>query len=68
MTRDAALDELLETETIKKLSFWYSRACDRLDRQLLEQVYWPDGGDDHGVLKDIAKLFADGFGEPSENE
>ena len=25
-------------------------------------------GDDHGVLKDIAKLFADGFGEPSENE
>ena len=27
-----------------------------------------ENDDDRGVLRDIAKLFADGFGEPSENE
>jgi len=44
---------------IVDLSFRYSRACDRLDRALLESVYWPDGSDDHGIFKGSAPDYID---------
>ena len=59
MSQNDALAELLEIEAIKKLSYLYSRACDRLDRALLEKVYWPDGGDDHGAFKGSAPDYID---------
>ena len=59
MNTETAIEKLIETETIRQLSFLYSRACDRLDRALLEQVYWPDGSDDHGVFKGSAPDYID---------
>ena len=59
MNQAQALAELLEIEAIKALSVLYSRACDRLDRELLERVYWPDGGDDHGAFKGSAPDYID---------
>lgn len=59
MSQADALNKLLEIAAIKQLSFLYSRACDRLDRQLLEKLYWPDGGDDHGIFKGTAPEYID---------
>ena len=59
MNQANALHQLLEIESIKQLSLLYSRACDRLDKQLLEKLYWPDGGDDHGIFKGTAPEYID---------
>ena len=59
MNQSEALQRMLDIEAIKQLSFLYSRACDRLDRQLLESVYWPDGGDDHGAFKGSAPEYVE---------
>lgn len=59
MNQAEALEHLVETNAIKQLSLLYSRACDRLDRELLERVYWPDGGDDHGSFKGTAPEYID---------
>ena len=45
---------ILDTQAIERLSALYSRACDRMDRELLESVYWPDGTDDHGAFSGSA--------------
>lgn len=47
---DGRIQELLDKQDIAELSYRYSRACDRLDRDLLASVYWPDGTDDHGIF------------------
>ncbi len=54
-----AVQELLDKKAIEELSYRYSRACDRLDRELLERVYWPDGTDDHGAFKGSAPDYID---------
>jgi hypothetical protein len=46
-------------QEIVDLSLKYSRACDRLDKELLESVYWPDGSDDHGIFKGSAPDYID---------
>jgi hypothetical protein len=45
---EADIAEYLDREWIRDVMFRYARAIDRCDPQLLEQVYWPDGIDDHG--------------------
>jgi hypothetical protein len=59
MTRDEELDLLLTKQKIIELSYTYSRACDRLDKELLKTVYWPDGTDDHGIFKGTAVEYVD---------
>lgn len=54
-----ALQDLLDKQAICELSYTYSRACDRLDRDLLTSVYWPDGSDDHGIFKGSAPDYVD---------
>lgn len=50
MQREAELDRLLAIQAITDRIHQYSRAVDRLDAELLTDVYWPDGTDDHGVF------------------
>ncbi|MEN3951999.1 nuclear transport factor 2 family protein [Iodidimonas sp. SYSU 1G8] len=59
MNRDARIEALLDKQAITELSYRYSRACDRLDRELLESVYWPDGTDDHGAFVGSAPDYVD---------
>jgi hypothetical protein len=53
------LQALFDRQDIADLSHRYSRACDRLDRDLLEAVYWPDGSDDHGAFAGSAPDYVD---------
>ena len=59
MPDQAAIQMLVDKQEIAELSYRYSRACDRLDRELLESVYWPDGTDDHGTFKGTASEYVD---------
>jgi len=54
-----AVQALLDKQAIMELSYRYSRGCDRLDRDLLSDVYWPDGTDDHGLFKGSAADYVD---------
>lgn len=54
-----AMQELIDKQEIMELSYQYSRACDRLDKELLTSVYWPDGSDDHGIFKGSAPDYVD---------
>ena len=58
MSRDDQIQALLDRQAIAELSYRYSRAADRLDRELLESVYWPDGTDDHGAFVGSAPDYA----------
>ena len=53
------MQELIDKQEIMELSYQYSRACDRLDKELLTSVYWPDGSDDHGIFKGSAPDYVD---------
>lgn len=44
------LERLVATAAITDRIHQYSRAVDRLDAEMLRDVYWPDGTDDHGVF------------------
>jgi len=50
----ADLDRLLAIQAITDRIHQYSRAVDRLDADLLSDVYWPDGTDDHGLFTGTA--------------
>lgn len=53
------LEELLDRESIRDCLMRYCRGIDRMDRELLESVYWPDALDDHGNFKGTAADFLD---------
>ncbi len=53
------LQALLDKQAIMELSYRYSRGWDRLDRDLVAGVYWPDGTDDHGAFKGSAGDYLD---------
>jgi hypothetical protein len=53
------IDDLLDKQEIMELSYRYSRACDRMDADLMAAVYWPDGTDDHGTFKGSAPDYVD---------
>lgn len=59
MSRDDQIQALLDRQAITELSYRYSRAADRLDRELLTSVYWPDGTDDHGAFAGSAPDYVD---------
>jgi hypothetical protein len=50
---------LLDKQAITELSYLYSRACDRLDKELLTSIYWQDATDDHGIFKGTASDYVD---------
>jgi ketosteroid isomerase-like protein len=54
-----ALGRLLDTEAIRECLMRYSRGIDRLDREILLSVYWPDAVDDHGVFVGGPEDFVD---------
>jgi hypothetical protein len=48
--RDAdAIVEMLDHFRIRQVLERYCRGVDRLDKALLDSVYWPDATDDHGL-------------------
>jgi ketosteroid isomerase-like protein len=51
--------ELADRQAIHDCLMTYSRAVDRLDRELLISVYHPDAVDDHGVFVGGPEEFAD---------
>ena len=59
MSREDQIQALLDKQEITELSYRYSRAADRLDRELLTSVYWPDGTDDHGAFNGSAPDYVD---------
>jgi len=40
-------DEMVDREAIRDTLLRYARASDRLDEEMLREVYWPDAHDDH---------------------
>ena len=51
------VDRLLAERDIRDCLTRYCRGIDRMDRELLESVYWPDAYDDHDVWKGPAREF-----------
>jgi len=45
---DHAIQRVIDRDAIREALFRYCRGVDRKCRDELEQVYWPDGTDDHG--------------------
>ena len=50
---------LAAREAIRDLLMRYARAIDRVDRGLLEQIYWPEATDNHGSFAGSAAGFID---------
>lgn len=57
--RTDMLRELASREAIRDCLMRYARAIDRMDRALLQQVYWPEAADDHGSFSGSAAEFID---------
>lgn len=51
MTVTQFASELADREAIRDCLMRYSRACDRLDLDLLRTCYWPDAIDEHAGFK-----------------
>src|SRR5215472_7373483 len=51
------LRSLVAREAIRDCLMRYARAIDRVDRNLLESVYWPEASDDHGSFHGSAAEF-----------
>jgi len=56
---DQQTQELLDKQQIKDVIARYCRGCDRLDRTLLESVYWPDARDSHGTFEGDGRAVVD---------
>lgn len=56
---DITVEELLDREKIRHNMARYSRGMDRQDADLIASTYWPEGWDDHGVVEDTGRGFAD---------
>ena len=56
---DRVIQELVDRQAINDCLMTYSRAVDRLDRELLLSVYHADAIDDHGVFVGNREAFAD---------
>lgn len=54
---DAVLEDLVARRDIMAVLTRYCTALDRADLAMMEQVYWPDGGDRHGIYVGDAKTF-----------
>jgi hypothetical protein len=57
MDREAQIDELWSRQRITDILFSYCRACDRLDEELMESLFWPDATAYHGPYRGSAESF-----------
>ncbi len=57
--RERQLDELLAKQAISELSCRYMRGLDRLDRALLESVFWEDAWCEYGFINASPVVFID---------
>lgn len=57
--KEEAIQQLIDRQAIHDCLMTYSRAVDRLDRDLLLSVYHPDATDDHGGFVGTREEFAD---------
>lgn len=57
--KEDAIQQLIDRQAIHDCLMTYSRAVDRLDRELLLSVYHPDAIDDHGGFVGTREEFAD---------
>ncbi len=48
--RDAAVQELLDQQAILQVLYNYCKGLDRFDYDLLNNCWWPEGTDDHGIF------------------
>jgi hypothetical protein len=58
-SNNSAIQKLVDRQAINDCLMTYSRAVDRLDRELLLSVYHADATDDHGVFVGNREAFAD---------
>jgi ketosteroid isomerase-like protein len=56
---ETAVTILQDKQAIRECLMNYSRGIDRLDRDILLSVYWPDAVDDHGVFVGAPEDFVD---------
>ena len=48
--------EFIQTEaTLKKLIYLFARSIDRVDEELMRELFWPDATDDHGLFTGTAE-------------
>jgi hypothetical protein len=59
MSRDPETQAALDKQAIYEVVARYCRGVDRLDRKILESVYWPEATDDHGTYNGPASGFID---------
>jgi len=62
-TATEILTELADRESIRDCLMRYCRGVDRLDIEMLKEVYWPDSIDDHILFKGSGEKFIE-FVEP----
>ena len=64
--------EFIQTEaTLKNLIYLFARSIDRVDEELMRELFWPDATDDHGLFTGTAEdyvAWAGGFTERAEDE
>ena len=53
------IQALWDHQQIQQVMARYCRAIDRLDKELLKTVYWPDAVDNHGIFNGNAWEFAE---------
>lgn len=58
-SREAEIDDLIARRDVYAVLTRYCRALDRADVELMRGVYWPEGGDNHGVFNGNAAEFAE---------
>ncbi len=54
-----SLEEVFDIQAIKKTIVSHSRGIDRLDKKILQEVYWKDAEVDYGTFKGSAYEFID---------
>lgn len=59
LTCERLRDELVDREAIRHCLMRYCRAIDRMDREVLLSVYWPDAIDNHLDFSGPPEAFAD---------
>jgi hypothetical protein len=51
--------EMLDHTNIRQVLERYCRGVGRMDKELLDGVYWPEATDDHGLYVGLGREFAD---------
>ena len=59
MTRDPAVQELLDKQAVHEVVLRYCRGIDRMDPELVRDCYHPDATDEHGTFVGSRDEFVD---------